>query len=196
VWWILVNGKKGELIMKEIWVLSVRTSLPEVRNYQAMPTQMFAYDSFPKAREAMRQLLKSYAFSENKMFDGQGNMIYMKQYMDESKAYYEPEEGDILAEDALLGAFHAIFSGADTTLQLEPGVYDFGLVEVDVGDECVTFEGVDDGPINGYNPLANTNMISMQEEKDYYLYLDDAFGWSEDEASSELYMDLKKVTVQ
>jgi len=50
--------------------------------------------------------------------------------------------------------------------------------------------GYDDGPCNGYDPKIATNMFDMTEEKDYYLYVDDMFG---QDASSELYIDLKKI---
>ena len=47
--------------------------------------------------------------------------------------------------------------------------------------------------INGYDPKIDTNLLYMQEEKNYYLYIDDMFrqcDWMK--ASSELYMDLTK----
>ena len=37
------------------------------------------------------------------------------------------------------------------------------------------------------------NMLSMQEEKEYYLYLDDLFGDDTQYASAELQIDLKKI---
>lgn len=37
------------------------------------------------------------------------------------------------------------------------------------------------------------NIFSMQEEKDYFLYINDRFG--QDDATSELYIDLKKVSI-
>ena len=46
---------------------------------------------------------------------------------------------------------------------------------------------------NTYNPDINTNMFSMQEEKDYYMYIKDSFGQNDDPAV--LFMDLKKVSV-
>ena len=50
--------------MKEIWVLSVRTSLPETceRIWDHEP-EIFAFDSFEKARAAFRTKIKELAFS-------------------------------------------------------------------------------------------------------------------------------------
>jgi hypothetical protein len=50
-----------------------------------------------------------------------------------------------------------------------------------------------DGPINGYDPYIATNAFSMEEEKDYYIYIDDLLG---QDCSSELYIDLKQVEVK
>ena len=59
----------------------------------------------------------------------------------------------------------------------------------------IEFFATSEGHWNGYNPRLKTNMFSMKEPKDYYLYIDDAFGQGEDHfsyASSELYIDLRK----
>lgn len=186
--------------MKEVWVLSITTSLPDVHfDGEPMENRMHAFDSFPKARDALRKILKGYAFSKNKMFDSKGNMTFMKQYMDEIEDF----EGSV--EDAgwlssqvgakLLTLFHDIFSGKDTKPELDAHPYEDGFIQVDVHGDRIAFLGIDDGPCNGYSPVANTNMFSMQEEKDYYLYLNDMFGDTHYEASSELYIDLKKVSV-
>ena len=190
--------------MNEVWVVSVSTSLPGVRFYEALKNRMYAFDSFAKAREGLRKLLRELAFSNNAMFDGQGNMTYMKRYMEEVEEYYKDDDEEDVEEGFLgktvaknlLSGFSHIFSGEDTDLDIAPGIYGDWMIQVTVENDSVAFEGVDDGPINGYTPLANTNMFSMQEEKDYYLYIDDAFGFSDNDASSELYIDLKKVTVE
>ena len=129
--------------MKNIWVLSVRTSLPELGYTPADIAVTFkAYDTFEKGRDAMRDVIKNYAYNKNSMFDGEGNITYLKKYWEE------------------------------------------------MWDE----EYIDDGPCNGYDPDIRTNIFSMKQEQEYYLYINDLLG--QDDFSSELYIDLKKVTIQ
>ena len=48
--------------MKEIWVLSVRTSLPdECCSKGALKTTFSAFETFPEARKAMRETIKGFA---------------------------------------------------------------------------------------------------------------------------------------
>ncbi len=69
--------------MDSIWVLSVKTSLPYVcEKVEDMKTEFFAFGSFEDAKQALKNKLKEFAFSENSMFDGNGNMIYLKHYLD------------------------------------------------------------------------------------------------------------------
>ena len=53
--------------MKEIWTLTVKTSLPEVcRDKSDFVTTTSAYENFEDARNTMRSVLKEYAFSKNR----------------------------------------------------------------------------------------------------------------------------------
>ena len=68
--------------MKNTWVLSIKTSLPEVcENRGDLQTSIYTFDSFDEARTALRKALKKYAFSKNSMFDGKGNIIYFHKYI-------------------------------------------------------------------------------------------------------------------
>ena len=68
--------------MKNTWVLSIRTSLPEIcESHGDLHTSIYTFDSFEEARTALRKVLKKYAFSENSMFDGKGNIIYFHNYI-------------------------------------------------------------------------------------------------------------------
>ena len=70
---------KGEKIMKNTWVLSIRTSLPEVcESHGDLQTSIYTFDSFEAARTALRKVLKKYAFSENSMFDGRKYHLFQK----------------------------------------------------------------------------------------------------------------------
>ena len=191
----------GEKKMNTVWVLSVRTSLPTVCEHPGdLKLEMLGFESFEKAKATLREKLKELAFATNSMFDGNGNVTLMKKYMEEKKDYGDSEDDSNWLSPSvgakLLSMFHAIFSGYDVPQMLKPRTYEDGLLAVDLDQDSIAFRGIDDGPINGYDPIANTNMLSLTEEKDYYLYINDLFGWSADEASSELYIDLRKIEVQ
>lgn len=160
----------------------------------------YAFGSFEKARLALRGKLKEFAFEKNTMFDGNGNTICMKKYMEELVEYGSEDDdfddwlGSVIATKTL-EIFCSIFVGEDVKTKFVPGTYENGMVEVKLGEDSIAIGGVGDGPMNGYLPKANTNLSSMNEEKDYYIHLDDMFGqWAE--ASSELYIDLTRVSAE
>lgn len=182
--------------MNEIWVLTVRTSLPHTcERFDEMKLETQAFDSFEKARAAFREKLTGFAFSKNAMFDGKGRIHYLDRYARYGDGE-EEEEGLLTA--AILNKIHAAlncaFRGQDTALDVEPQFYTDWMVAATVTEDSVSFCGDDDGPCNGYSPVLNTNIFSMEKAQDYYLYVDDRFG--QDDDTAELYMDLKKVTVQ
>jgi hypothetical protein len=160
-------------------------------------TSTFTFDDFETARAALRAKLREFAFSHNEMFDSYGSMIHMEKYMDMIKR----EDGEI--DDplpgwftgkiavALLNIFSCIFEEKDVDISIPFGRYFNADIEADFAHDSITIRGTGEGVVNGYNPKIDTNLLSMQEEKDYYLYIDDMFGqWSC--VSSELYIDLKK----
>ena len=180
--------------MKEIWVLSIRTSLPEVcETANDLKLTVIAYDSFEKGKAAMRDAIKSFAFSRNAMFDGEGGLIQMQNYSDEIGDY---EEDYVLTPDVILSIQNTLkqaFAGNDTAFELESGVYTDWMAAASIEKDSIRMYGDDDGPDNGINPVLSTNILSMEKKQDYYLYIDDRFG--QDDASSELYIDLKKTAV-
>ncbi len=186
--------------MNEIWVLAVKKSWSETDAEQISEyTKMFAYDSFEKARDTLRAELKKLAFSRNPMFDGNGHVTAMKEYMDRIKSYERDDEeymyeGWVNGKEAnlLVELFHDVFAGKDKQPALEPGFYEDTMIEVDMQQDGISLYAAPEGPINGYMPAMHTNMFSMVEQKDYYLYLNDLFGQDE---YNELYIDLKKVSV-
>lgn len=179
--------------MHEIWVLSIRTSLPETCIFFGdMKTEFFAFDSFEKAKATLREKLKELALSPNAMFNGKGQITLLDKYI---SGMWVPEDDsdvddDILSKDRLTkiqDALTAVFSGQD-------GDYTDWMIAVCVKENSVSFRGDDDGPINGYDPVLKTNIFSMEEPQDYHLYINDRFG-QYDEATSELYVDLKRVEI-
>lgn len=187
--------------MKELWILTIRTSLPETcHTGDVLKEEIYAFDDFAEARLKVRSNLREYAFQENSMFDGNGNMIHMKNYMNhviETPIYADgiDEWFGVPQAKSVLEIFSSIFAGEDVKLDFKKGVYDDCNIEVTFNADYIAMRGVGCGPINGYNPKADTNLLSMNEEKDYYIYLDDMFGQLED-ATSEFYLDLRKTTVE
>lgn len=179
----------------EVWVLSVKTSLPEVSyGIENLKSTVTCYDTFEKARDAMRKILKEYAFSENEMFDGEGNIISFDDYI--SDLDDDVYEGCLKKEEMtkIQNALKNALSGKDTILDIAEGKYtDLFVTEV-ISDNSIRIFGDSEGPINGCDPVLFTNIFSMEEERDYYLYIDDMF--YDTEASSELYVDLKKAKIE
>ena len=185
--------------MKEIWVLSVRTSLPEECYSKAeLKTTFSAFETFPEARKAMRETIKGFAFSKNSMFDGDGRITALNKYIGDM---YEKGEDDECCEDFLTRtillkiqkAFYSIFNDENITIDLYENEYMDGMIALHYNGESVLCYGADDGPYNGYDPYIATNAFSMGEEKDYYIHIDDLLG---QDYSSELYIDLKKVELK
>ena len=179
--------------MKNTWVLSIRTSLPEVCvSAGKLKTHVFTFESFEDARTALRKALKKYAFSENSMFDEKGNIIYFHKYIADL-AYDDDmdEYDDFLSPKKLRAVERAlknIFKGKDIVPKIKEGFYTDYMIAYTYENGEVSFRGDDDGPCNGYTPVLKTNMFSIEAPQHYYMYIDDAFG--QDSASSELYIDL------
>lgn len=177
--------------MKNTWVLSIKTSLPGTcSNAGELKTKMFAFDNFEEAKSALRKVLKKYAFSENSMFDGNGNIIYFNKHAEDGLEDEEAYSDDFLTRGKLTHIHESIkriFAGEDFILYFIESCDD-GLIACTYKNGVLNIFGFDDGPINGYDPTVKTNMFSMKEQKNYYLYIDDAFGQYEE--ASKLYIDL------
>ena len=178
------------------WVLSVRTSLPDRCNRIADHFPVFyVFDSFEKGKSAMRSIIKKYAFSNNSMFDGNGQIIQLGDYTQDSLDE-EFEDGDWLNKRILLALQSALkdaFSGNEKPLELSDGEYADCMLALKVDKGAIDMYGHEEGPSNGIVPVLKTNIFSMDTEQDYYLYIDDLFG--QDDNSSELYIDLKKADI-
>lgn len=188
---------KEEQTMEKAWVLSIRTSLPEVQhNKGELKTTFYVFDSFEEAKSAFRNVVKEYAFNENTMFDGAGNIKYLKKYFEELDMPEEPAEDweypfmEIRGEvSKVYNCIYEALAGKNVTTGDIPEYSTDYLTAIKKHEDMVMIVGEDDGPYNGYNPFIKTNIFNMGEEKDYYLYIDDMLG---QDYSSELYIDLKK----
>ncbi len=187
--------------MNEYWVLSVKTSLPHIcRNCKSLNTDFSIFGNFEDGEKALRAKLKDLAFSENKMFDGAGKITYFEEYFSKiADSDYEDEYED---EEYLTKSIFCkisekltdIFKGKGTDISDLGSYYSDFMIAAETDHGVLSIYGVDDGPCNGYDPQIYTNMFDMSKEDDYFLYIDDLFG--QDEYSSVLYIDLKKVCTQ
>ena len=180
--------------MKKLWVLSIRTSLPKECIVRAdLQASFSAFETFEDAKKAMRNAIKGFAFSENTMFNGNGKIIALDSYIADLDDY---EDEGFLSKNILLkiqDSLFAMLNCEDTVLDIEEGEYSDCMISLNYDGEKVNMCGDYEGPCNGYDPYIATNAFSMEEEKDYYLYIDDLLG---QDYSSELYIDLKQVEVK
>ncbi len=183
--------------MKEIWVLTVKTSLPNTcENSKDFTTTCQAFDSFEKGRNALRETIRHYAFSKNSMFDGNGNITYLKQYADDFGDYVFEDDSEVLDINRLnhvVNSLRDAFLGKEVHFEMESECCADGMIAIYSKLNEVSLCGEDDGPSNGYDPDIRTNIFSMREEKHYYLYIDDCFG--QDDCTSELYIDLQQAVL-
>ena len=103
--------------MKKIWVLSIKTSLPnECLTRANLKTTFSAFETFEDAKKAMRDAIKSFAFSENTMFNGNGKIIALEKYIAEMGDYKYEETlltRDILSK--IKDSLFEIINGEDTS---------------------------------------------------------------------------------
>ena len=185
--------------MKESWTLTVKSSLPDVcEDDNDLKTTVSVFDSFDAARTAMREAIRGFAFSENSMFDGNGQLKEFNHFIETS--YTDEFDDDEDMEEYLIkknlikirDALTEIFSGKEIKPPLKPKRYtDECYLSVTIKKDSISLRGAYEGPENGIEPKIKTNILSMQKEQNYYLYIDDMFA-GDVKPSSELYIDLIK----
>ena len=154
--------------MKEIWVLTVKTSLPNTcKNSSDLTTTCQAFDSFEKGRDALRETIRQFAFSKNSMFDGKGNITYLKQYVEvcDGEVYEDDFEVlDINRINYVINSLRDAFSGKEVDFEMESEYCTDWMIAINSKPGEVSFCGEYDGPCNGYDPDLRTNIFSMKEE--------------------------------
>ena len=119
--------------MNEIWVLTIKTSLPKACESKAdLKLNVSAYESFEVAKQALRKKLNDLAFSSNKMFNGKGGIKefvkYSKNNIDEP---YDEDDEEVLSPsvaDSVNEVFLKIFSGEDTNLKKSQNIAPIGAL--------------------------------------------------------------------
>ncbi len=189
------------------WVLSVRTSLPDVCcSPEDLKTSFWVFDSFEAGKTAFLQKLKEFAFSENEMFDGDGRIVMLSDQRDMAE-YDEEADGfeanDIATEElmdpdhldahSLLNIENIIRNallGNGVSLPSVPESSTNWMIAAEHDCETLTIRGDGDGPINGCDPYISMNIFDLNIERALHFYVNDMFG--QEGASAELYVDLKK----
>ena len=179
--------------MKKIWILSVRTSLPNpCYNADDLCTELFAFESFESARNAFYDKYTELAYSSNEMFEN--GVLRARDYYIDDMLDDDIDDEFFLTKglcNEIKLAIHRILYKESFGLDIRYGQYDDGMIALKVSKGEIKIFGINDGPINGYDPFIHTNAFDMSEEKDYFLYISDLFG--QDDGSSELYIDLQEV---
>ena len=185
--------------MLDFWVLTVKTSLPETAiRFDKLKTSVSVFDSFEKGREALRTFLRKTAFAKNAMFDGNGRIRMLEKYIEENAEEEEVWDEEERERDRfeinkeslsrLSNLLKEVFEGNDVIFPFKETEATDWMIGASIRDGSIFFRGDDDGPCNGYDPVLNTNMFSMEEKQDYHLYIEDLFGQREN--PSVLYIDL------
>ena len=178
--------------MRETWVLTLQTSLSDGK------TTEMCFDSFEKARDAFRQTIRQYAFTPNAMFDGEGNIIRLREYL-EGDDEETTEDGNEESWDRFLSqklikyileSLRKAFSGNEVSFELPYEECDDGVIEVEWIKGMLTLSGTPDGREFDCDPDIRTNMFSMKKAKAYELHIVDMFGQCGE--PSQLHMELKK----
>ena len=203
--------------MRKMWIIDFKTSLP-YSEYEFFKTanEMYAYDSFDKARKAAKRILSKYAFKKNGMFDGAGRITALVDFAN----YILPsmieednvglEEFDEYGHSMLLDVsdiIAKICAGEDASIiankwknkhySYTRECFGFKDWEFSVKFYSDHFELKSSKAVlfdwAGINPIIGSNMVLMDDEdKHYYLYVNDLFG-QKNRYNSVLFFDLQCV---
>lgn len=180
--------------MKEIWILSIRTSLPgSCVTESELSSEFFAYDTFEKAREALYDKYMELVYERGgEMFEN-GVLICLDDYID---SIIEPdiyEKHDFFLTKELCNkvkmALHYMLYKKRVELDIPNGRYSDGAIELSVEGDRIELCSAD-----FYATILCTNALDMTEQGDYYLYIDDSF--SKQSEYCKLYIDLKQAELE
>ena len=177
--------------MNEKWILTVKTSLPnEAVDIEDLHIEGYVFDTFEAGKAKMLEIIKSFALSENAMFDGQGNITALKEYCQEVVDQFADEDEEFADSfKNIMDCMRAVALGEDFK-QLDDNEVEDGEICAEFSGDKVTIFGTEDGPMNGIDPKIMTNLLDLSEPKDCCFYVNPMFNY--DEPTPELYVDLIK----
>lgn len=184
--------------MEKVWVLSVKTHLDggEFIN-DGWKTTCRVFASFDSAKKAMRDEIKKYATEENAMFDGNGRIVYFKEFADQ----YGYEHGFEPVQQFLQSFFtdENFPNSSLDVLQISEEDEDYNDCYISCRcdeAELLIHEG-EEATMTELEPYIHTNALLMDEpQKDYFIYLSDLFSSEQIGCPSRIYIDLKCVDVE
>ena len=169
------------------WIVTLNTNIgsgdkPASLYEPDFEKKFFAFDDFEEAKTKALELIKSYAFSENSMFDGEGGIKKLKSYAEENDSFEEDEDGSPVYLD--LPKAYNIFSkwmnGEQIDLSGFKEYYEYDYkIEIIDGKRLK----IQNASSLLYGWIITTDMMSITEPGNYSLYIRDNFNWDEDDPS-------------
>lgn len=198
------------MIKKETWIVTLNTNIgsgdkPASLYEPDFEKKFFAFDSFEEAKTKALELIKSYAFAENSMFDGEGGIKKLKSYAEENDCFeeddeYYDEDDECTDEDKkeevgelkLCKAYN-IFTRwlngeqIDLSDNYEPYYFVPFRYEIKIIDGKTLIIQNASSFLPGsrllYGWIITTDMMNITEPGNYSLYIRDNFDWDHDDPS-------------
>ena len=182
--------------MKEPWVVYLTTNIgsgedPNPGYENDFEKKCFAFDNFEDAKNKAFGLIKSYAFAENSMFDGNGGIkklkAFLKEVFEESWSDMDYEDGDNDNEEEASSIpdineiIRIILNGESVVLQedLFDGWFCGCKSEIKGGKKLTIKNDVR----LLYGWIISTDMINIEGPGNYSLYIRDNLNWDDDDPS-------------
>ena len=169
--------------MNDHWLFKSNTTIPYAcPGNVRIDWKAFIFDSFEEARDFFRRELKRYAFEDNQLFDGNGRVKKLDDFIggDIGDSFNISKEQTDELKQSLNNALFDLFSGKDTTVSLSEKTGEclgdnssYRVLpepdEIDIYEKC-------DQYYLGRDDRLQTNAFTMKDDKDYYFHLYDLYG--------------------
>lgn len=185
-------------------------------------TGFWVFSDFEKAKRDMLQLIRAHARSDNGLFDGDGNIVVLNEYLHEidEEERWSPEPKT--AEEASFYRFwtetHGGYENTEsayaknaavpellrdwpleesdfTPFDIPEGRFTDSMIGVKASQEQISVEGVDDGPCNRIDPCIRINTFKMDDpDKEYQFCVRNTFEERFDDP--EYYVDIYLMKVE
>lgn len=183
------------------WIVTLNTNIgsgdkPASLYEPDFEKKFFAFDDFEEAKTRALELIKSYAFAENSMFDGKCGIKKLKSYAEESNSFEEDDEyydedeectdedkKEEVGELKLSKVYNIItrwLNGEQIDLSHAEGYYGFDYeIEIVDGKRLK----IQNASSLLYGWIITTDMMTITEPGNYSLYIRDNFDWDHDDPS-------------